>query len=215
MICRQFTFAILTIGLAAAATGCSVLAPQPDTSRFFVLTAAAESSQSPAAASNRLRPLALGLGPISFPAYLDRRPMVTRIAPNQLKISDTNFWAAPPKEMVTRVLAQNLVTRLGASQVLPYPWYRTSQLDYAIAVDLDRFESDGTNALLVARWTISKPPDSRALYTGAATITRPAASTDPQAVAAALSQALDSLSQQIAASIRKLAIGAGDNHPVM
>jgi uncharacterized protein len=198
----RLPFAALAICLIAAASGCSVLAPQPDTSRFFVLTPLAATDHAAAPSPRVIR--TLGLGPISFPSYLDRSEVVTRVTPNQVKISNTDFWAAPPEDMFTHVLSENLANLLGTEQILLYPWYRTFRPDYAVAVDVDRFESNGTTALLRARWTIRRTREDRLVYTGKAAISEPAASAEPEAQASALSRTLNELSEKIAASIRTL-----------
>src|SRR5258708_8560294 len=96
------------------AVGCSVAWPQPDRSKFFILTPISDSggtAAKPASASPDSR-LSLGLGPVDFPDYLRRLPVVTRVAPNQINLSDEKRWAEPLDKNFTRVLSDKLPTSL-------------------------------------------------------------------------------------------------------
>ena len=79
--------------LAVIVCSCSILPPRPEPN-FFILTPVPddESSRMNVGGSSQgvFAPIELGLGPVRFPAYLDRLEMVTRIDENRLAISDTN-----------------------------------------------------------------------------------------------------------------------------
>jgi ABC-type transport auxiliary lipoprotein component len=71
-LCRLFLVCLIP-------AGCGSLGPKPDPSRFFALASlprAAARAQDAAGANA----LALGIGPIKFPGYLDRPQLVTRIS---------------------------------------------------------------------------------------------------------------------------------------
>lgn len=76
--------------IAMALAGCSaisnaILAPQPDITKFYLLTPTADTAAAaPAAAPSVGGDFAIGLGPIKLPPYLDRQEVVTRAAPNRL-----------------------------------------------------------------------------------------------------------------------------------
>ncbi len=186
------------LAAAAVLAGCSVLAPQPDRTRFFVLTATA----APAATSDRL---AIGLGPIAMPEYLDHLEVVTRAAPNRLELSPTDRWAESFDDNVRGVLARNLGARLPGAHFTDFPWYPTTRLDYEIAVLFERFERSGANATeLAAQWTIRDGRDRRVLITREARFSASAADGTTEAAAGALSADLGDLSEQIAATIAQL-----------
>src|SRR5260370_22510287 len=95
----RWTSGLLKIGaLGAFATtlaGCSavartILAPQQDTSKFYVLTPTADPPSAPANTQTSAGDFTLGLGPIKLPPYLDRPEVVTHTAPNQLDLSQTD-----------------------------------------------------------------------------------------------------------------------------
>lgn len=190
--------------LAIVMSGCTVLAPRPDRSRFFVLTAAADSGGS-ALPTSRKSKLTIGLGPIGFPAYLERPEMVTRVSPNHLDLSEQNRWAEPLKTNFTTVLSEDLSADLAGARMVKYPWYATTHLDYQVKVSVDRFESTGHgNARLVARWEICSPDGARVLVASNSNIVEPSASAGASAKAAALSQTVAKLGRQIARALKAL-----------
>ncbi len=196
---RAFRARRFVLAGAVLLAGCSVLAPQPDRTRFYVLTATPPAA---AAASDRL---AIGLGPIAMPEYLDHLEVVTRAAPNRLELSPTDRWAESFDDNVRGVLARNLSGALPAAHIVDFPWYPTAHLDYEIAVVFERFERSGANATeLAAQWTIRGGRDRRVLIARQSRFSESAADGTTEAAAGALSADLGDLSQQIAAAIAQL-----------
>ncbi len=168
--------------VAALLAGCTLLAPIPDRSRFFVLTAMAPGEAGAPANQAGTRALVLGLGPIRFPDYLDRTDIVTRMGANRLLISQNDHWAEPLRNNFARVLAHNLSSLLGTQQIV----------------------SQG-NAHLAARWTINDPASGRILDRGETDLSASGgASTDEQV--AALSQTLTAFSRQLAAAVAQTSV---------
>ena len=193
----------LWLALSALSACSSVLSPVPDKSRFFLLTPIAQSDAGSAGQGNTSG-LTLGLGPVKFPAYLDRSEVVTRVEPNRVVVSENDHWAEPLKTNFTRVLSQNLSVLLGGSQILSFPWYSSTHLDYQVVIDVQRFECDSQgNAALVAQWSIEDPTGKKILDRGDAAPTQSFGSGEDQA-AAALSQTLGNFSRQIATAIRQV-----------
>ena len=197
--------ALLVLAIAGQAAGCSVLAPTPDKSRYFVLTAVA---QPPASAPPRGRPLAIGLGPLQLPAYvINRDDLATLAAPNRIEYSSSDRWAEPLDQNFAQVMARDLSIRLGTDDITPFPWNLATRLDYTVSATFDHFERDSTGVTLLAgRWQIRDGQGSRVLQSGAAHYSE-AADDDP---AGALSRAVASLSGQIADAI--LALHAANAH---
>jgi uncharacterized protein len=199
--------AILALPLAS---GCSLLSPRPDPTKFYVLTSIADADtvrQPPTAASN----LAIGLGPVTFPDYLTHLEVVTRVSTNRIELSTTDLWAEPFDESARRVLARNLATLLGTEQVVPFPWYASAKLDYKVEVTVERFERDGSGGTqLVATWLIRDGQSDKQLLSRQSNFSESAgaqigtAGISTDNAARALSSDLSELSKQIAAAITEL-----------
>src|SRR5271156_3207024 len=99
----------IAFGVCAMAAGCSVLSPQADRSKFFILSPVSDSAGITARPSSTSpdSQLTVGVGPISFPDYLRRLAMVTRVSPNRIDLSDERRWAEPLDKNFTRVLSEN------------------------------------------------------------------------------------------------------------
>jgi uncharacterized lipoprotein YmbA len=118
-------------------------------------------------------PIELGLGPIRFPAYLDRLEMVTRINENSIAISDTNRWAAPLDDAFTRILAQEPWSRMPDSRVALYPCYNDHVPDFQIIVDVRRFDATVQGlARLEASWIIRDAKTNTSLYSTSSAFTQ-------------------------------------------
>lgn len=187
---------------AALFAGCSVLAPQPDRTRFFVLTASAPPA---GAVSPSPGALALGLGPIDLPSYLGHLEVVTRAAPNRIDLSPSDRWAESFDDNVREVLTRDLGARLPGAHIVSFPWYPTTTLDYEIAVRFERFERAGANSTeLDAHWTIRDGKTRRTLATRAARFATAVPDGAMESAAAALSADLAELAGQIATTVAQL-----------
>jgi uncharacterized protein len=96
---------LIAFGACAIVSGCSVPSPQPDRSEFFILTPVSDSAgmgAKPASASPDSQ-LTIGVGPVDFPDYLRRLPVVTRVAPNRIDLSAERHWAEPLDKNFVRV----------------------------------------------------------------------------------------------------------------
>lgn len=195
---RPVRVASLAFGLTLlGASGCGLLrGPSDHPTNFYVLTAVSQPGE--VAPGRRLT---LGLGPLTLPQYLDRPEMVTRVEPNQLSFDEFNRWAEPLKDNFVRVLAHDLDVLVGFERVVFYPWYESTQMDYAVSVVVLRFETqpDG-DALLDARWGIGDG-HGHVFVDRAAHFSRPAGS--PAKAAAALSNLVGDLARDIASALRE------------
>jgi uncharacterized protein len=204
---KHLTYLLNLTGLwtvAFALTGCSLLAPVPDQSRFFLLTPMAPGDASSQINQENTRGLVLGLGPIKLPDYLERGEIVTRVEPNRVQFSENDHWAEPLKNNFTRVLSQNLSTLLGTQQIISFPWYSSVRIDYQIAITVDRFECDAQgNGRLAARWSVNDPHSGRILDRGESDLSAQCGGSVDQGVAG-LSQALGGFSRQIATAVAQV-----------
>jgi uncharacterized lipoprotein YmbA len=204
---NESRFETLLIALAVSmSAGCSsVLAPQPDPSRFFALSAVTGASSEGSAQDVAAAGLTYGVGPVRIPDYLDRNEICTRLSASELAYSPTDRWAAPLRASIPTVLAQDLARRLGQGHVVIYPWLG-ERVDYQIEVDVLRFEASADGrSYLMARWVVRKGAEGRAVVmVRDSSYAQGAASKSTTASVEALSLTLDELGRDIAASVGSL-----------
>ena len=148
--------------------------------------------------------LALGIGPVKFPGYLDRQQLVTRISQNRFAVAENDRWAEPLEENFSRVLSQNLSILLETNRIVAYPWERNQRPTYQVQVEVLRFEPNAEQLVeLWARWTILD--DARkTISVKESYLTQRARDKSTEESVAAMSEVLANFSQEIAAAIRVL-----------
>lgn len=205
----------LALAMSATILGCTwPLSPQPDPSRFYILTPAAETGSSAPALAPTAAPVSLGLGPVKLPAYLDRPEVVTRAAPNRLELSKTERWGESLEKNFTQVLARDLVSQLGTQQIVVFPWYNTVHVDLQVRIDVYRFETDANaTAELSARWMIVDAASGNILYTAESNLTQAAKRGDTTDAAGALSRTVADLGAQIANMVNQVRTQQGTRRP--
>jgi uncharacterized lipoprotein YmbA len=182
--------------------GCSILAPQVDPSRFYVLTATSNTTGD--VGSPRPDGPTIGVGPIRLPDYLDRSQLVTRLGPNRVVFSDLERWAEPLEGNLSRVLVENLTFLLNTEKIVSLPALVPIPVRYEVPIAVQRFESDDEGTVeLIARWAVRASADGKILHAAESRITEKGGSHTDEVVAA-LSRALGRLSEEIAAVIRRL-----------
>lgn len=187
------------IGLALA--GCSGTEP----SNYYLLsTLPAPESPIRAVPSDQL---AVGVGPVSLPMYLDRPQLVTRASPNRLDLAEFDRWAEPVQDMFSRTLAENVSALIGSDLVYVLPRRRTPELDYQVSVEVFRFDRGAEGEVkLLARWTITEDNEETSLITRRSMIIEPTPpDSEAEAVIVALSRAVESLGREIARDLQGLA----------
>lgn len=186
-----------------ALAGCTILTPQPDLSRFYVLTStvAPEAALASSGAANRLT---LGLGPIRFPDYLARSQLVTRVGANQVEFADEERWAEPLERNFARVLGENLAHLLDTERIITLPAFVPVTVQYELPMEVLRFETDDKGVIeLWVRWAIRDPVGGTLFHSSESRITETAAGNGTDAVVAALSRAVGKLSEEMAGAIGK------------
>ena len=138
--------------LFLAALGGCASAPPPT---LYVLEAPAAVSPAapvPAAAGHRL---AVALGPVTVPDYLDRTDIVRRATGNRLEFGADERWAEPLRAGLQRLLIAVLAERLGPGYWVTSGTGRAGQIDIEVPVDIEAFEEDAAGqAVLTASWEI-------------------------------------------------------------
>jgi uncharacterized lipoprotein YmbA len=183
-------------------SGCMNFSPMADPSRFFTLTPLPQAEQSLALDPGKTNGLFLGVGPIRFPAYLDREQIVTRAAQNRLDISENDRWAEPLEENFARVLSQNLGMLLGGARIIRYPWQTSQRPTCQIEMEVIRFEpSTRLEVELLADWALIDLSNKRPVVFKESRIVRRTAAKSMEASVAGLSEMLADLSREIADTI--------------
>lgn len=188
--------------------GCSFLDPKPDPSRFFALASLPPTGQR-AQDTAGTNALALGIGPVKLPGYLDRQGIVTRVSQNRFAVAENDRWAEPLEESFSRVLSQNLSILLQTDRIVVYPWERNQRPTYQVQVEVLRFEPNAEQVVeLWARWNIMDDA-KKTISVKESYLTQPARDKSTEASVAALSEVVGGLSKEIAAAIRALTSGQG------
>jgi len=187
------TIPMLTTCLCLAIlAGCGVTPP----ARYYILTPVEDSSALSVAGP------AIGIGPVVFPAYLDRPEIAHRSGNNQLHFAESERWAEPLKTAFSHILAENLAVMLPTDQISLYPWARTALVDYQISLDVSRFDADASGTVVLsAGWEISRRDDGTVVSRHRQTYTEAAGGMIYPAVVAAQSRAVEKLAQDIVTAI--------------
>lgn len=172
--------------------------------RFFLLesrpAAALATTENDAPAA-----FAIGVGPVTIPAYLDRPQIVTRTNGNELLVDDFRQWAEPLRFAITRVMREDLTLATAARHVYAHPWNRSAAIDFQVTMEVIQFEADTAGAVsLIAVWRIfdADGRQTTPLHEQRSTIVRPL---DGATGVDAMSTALADLSQEVAAALVEIA----------
>jgi uncharacterized protein len=180
--------------------GCASSPP----TRFYTLSSLqAGGSERRESTSNQ--GLVIGVGPIKFPAYLDRPEIVTRSSSNKITLSEFDVWAGSFEEDFSRALAENLSVLLSTESVTVYPRIHPGFANYQIGVDVIGFDGPlGGDVSLIARWAIFEGKERKLVSVHKSTIVEPSGGKGYEAMVAADSRALEKLSREIAEVIKTL-----------
>ena len=149
--------------------------------------------------------IAIGVGPVELPEYLDRPQIVTRKSQNQLEISEFHRWAASFPRDFSRVLAKNISTLLPTDRVAIYPWGDTFSPTYQIKLNVEQFDGQlGEQVFLRVIWSLVGEEEKKELVVRKTLIEEPVLTNDYEGLVAAQSNALASLSREIVEEIRRL-----------
>lgn len=189
------------VACALVLAGCNATSP----SKFYLLTSIPQSERGVHTVPAR-EGLAVGIGPIELPSYVNRPQVVTRMKQNEVHLAEFNQWAEPLKESVTRVLAENLSILLSTDEVAVYPWKQAIKVDYQVSVEVTEFGMGANGETsLVARSRIFTGDGRTLLLTKRSTLTQRSADQDYREMASAMSRNFADLSEEIAEAIRSIA----------
>jgi len=193
----QFTLAVFLVG-AGLLAGCTGKSPKSD---FYTLGAIPASG--PAAALSQ--DIAIAVGPVTIPAELDRKQIVTRDTGNRLIVAELSRWAGPLQDNITAVLTANLAARLATNKVAPHNRESLFPFTHQIVLHINRFDGHlDSEVLLDVTWSIKKAGISAPLLIQHSAIREPLPAPSYTGLVAAQNKTLAAVSIQIAEAFRQL-----------
>jgi len=187
------TFIRLAALLAAAALAGCGSSPK---STFYTLSSGVPPQQAAATA-----PFSVAIGALTVPDVVDRPQFVTRTGANQVTLDEFARWAEPLQREIPRVIADNLTRELNGALVSTYPQSANISADCKVLLEVQRFDSaPGDAATIEVLWTV-RPAKGEA-KSGRSVVREAAGGAGYDALVAAHSRALASVSRDIAAAVR-------------
>jgi hypothetical protein len=182
---------VLLLAACLALAACAH-SPQP---HYYLLAA------TPASSAAHTTAITLGVGPTRIAAHLDRAQIVTRPSAHRLDLIPGERWAEPLADNITRVLADNLTSRITGLSVRIYPWRGAQTPDCALTLDIGEFSlgQDGA-AHLDAQWRLTDHT-GKALHGARVQITQPVVGAGTETLVAAHSALLAQLADRIAQTL--------------
>ena len=149
--------------------------------------------------------LAIGVGPVEFPKFLDRPQIVTRKSQNQIEVSEFHRWAGSFPGDFSRVLAKNISILLPTDRVSVYPWGEQFSPTYWIKLDVEQFDGQlAERVVLEVTWMVTDQEGTNKLLVRKSLIEEPVSEKTYEALVVAESNALATLSRTIVEEIRRL-----------
>ncbi|MGO9266438.1 MAG: membrane integrity-associated transporter subunit PqiC [Candidatus Binataceae bacterium] len=193
MVGRWMRLTLLVL-VATAVVGCGTSAP----ARFYTLDSTATPNGAP------VTRVAVTVGPVSIPAAVDQPQFVVQVASNRVEIDEFNRWDAPLGDSIARAVAGDLTVLLGTPNVAAAP-FANFDPTYTVTIEVQRFDSiRGEAALVEALWTVRKTAGGET-RSGRSVAREAVQGQGFDALAAAHSRALASMSADIASAIRTAA----------
>jgi len=188
--------------LFVAATGCSILKPRADLTRFYVLRAQPAGNDTKALPGPALAELRVGPGRI--PAYLENTKIAVDAGANRVQYLDPHRWAEPLNKGLNRVLSENLASRLKIQQLTIYPDPALEASAYEVRYTVERFEGELTGTVtLVASWQVVEHSSGKRIA-GSRSVYEVAAESqnhDVNAYVERLSKAVGQWADEVAAAV--------------
>ncbi len=194
-----------TRSIFLSATALVVVAGCSPVTRFYTLAKVDGESVLTSAAT---QPLVIALGPVTLPDYVDRPQIVVRDGPYTVTPATFDQWAGDLDDMLPQVLIENLAVRLPGDRIVPFPRLSGPSFDYRVAVDIIQLDvSSAGEAVVAAGLQVYDRSGMKLVAISDASARSAAQGTNAQDHVAAISQALGSLSSDIARAVAALPRG--------
>jgi uncharacterized protein len=149
--------------------------------------------------------LAIGVGPVEFPKFLDRPQILTRKNQSRVMVSEFHRWAGSFSEDFLRVLTKNISMLLPAERVSAYPWTDQFSPIYSITLTVDQFDGQfGGDVVLNVTWFVWNQNDANEPVVKHTRIKEPVSADNYEALVEAHSRAIATLSSAIADEIARV-----------
>ena len=167
-------------------------------SSFYTLSAVETAKQGTSNGS-----YSIAIGSVAVPDVIDRPQFVTRTGANELTINEFARWGEPLRSEIPRVIAADLARDLDGAFVSIYPQSSGGTADYRLQLDVRRFDSSlGEAATVEVVWTL-RPLKGTAVI-GRSVAREATAGAGYDALVAAHSRALSSVSRDIAGAVKTM-----------
>jgi uncharacterized protein len=167
---------------------------------FYTLSPEARSDS-----AGSVAPVTVVIRLVSVPELVDRPQIVVRAGDNQVTIDEFARWADPLKNQIPRVVADDLGVVLNSTQVSVYPIGADPTAAWRVQIDVQRFDATlGEAATVDVLWSVA-PPGKGSPLTGRTRASERCSGPGYDALAAAYSRALATVSGDIAAAIHPAA----------
>lgn len=172
---------------------CSTRSPN---SNFYLL----ENELNPVEKPGNLR---IGLGPVNLADYLQKPQIAIRTNTSQIIFSEFDRWASDLRGLIINSLRYDLGNQLNTDNVFEYPWRKSDQVDYAIQLDIHRFDAsfDESSAYIEAKMVLTSSQGQS--IARAFAITESLSSNTYAAVVSAERRLLQQLAKQIAVIVQQ------------
>jgi hypothetical protein len=202
MLQRYIPRTVVSIGLLLAiVAGCAGPSPR---SNYYLLSALPD-LETGEATTVAFDGLSVGIGPVSFPGYLDRPQIVIRTGPNEISFSEFDRWAEPLKNNFMRVLKEDLAEILKTDSIFVYPWPAGAVFEFQVSVEVARFEAHpGDSAELDVQWTILRNHDGEVILSRTSSYSVDLGGSDYKTIVAAQSRAVADFSREVAAAVTEV-----------
>lgn len=178
--------------LVSTLTGCST-SPAP---RLYII----EPMSAPAS-SQVDENLTIAVGPVTLPAHLNRKEIVTHDQRYRVNSAEFDRWAEPLDDNITSALAENLSVLIPSDQVIAYPWDTAHDFDYTVRVRVIAFGTNPSGEIVLsASWIIYNAAGMPVKYMKTR-YSAPRRGDDMVALVAAMSQTIEQLSRDIATAL--------------
>lgn len=148
--------------------------------------------------------VAIGVGPVIIPGYLDRLQIVTRTGSDQVDIAKFHRWAESLEDGIARTLADEIGARVPTERIVMFPWRGVVAriIQYQVVVAVLRFDGrPGGDVTLDTRWRILDRSGTERVF-NRSTVTERTDGPGYERLIAAMTRALGTLGQEIATEIR-------------